>query len=1054
MVNSFQTPISTYEGFSMNPAYMTPSYMAAFRPGFEPGRPGQNPYEVRMSNAQAFSVMTGLSDIAPDADTNAEQDAAISTIMNTPGDIAATGFSKYAAPALGFAAAHYALNKTGIMSGLMGKVAPFMGRAAGSVAGGLAGAGIRTGFTAGSMATGYGMRAGLTANLPRAFSAGGLASGFAKAGGAIGALSVPFIAPMATIAAGSMLSDGLLASTVDPYIATRKGTLAMQANTLRQFVGGQGGSATGSLGVSATRAAQIAASASEIGAEDWALNSEDVNRLTDAGMRSGLFSNIGDLDTDKMAKGIRGMMSTIKAVVAMGAAIDDMGAIDLMSKMKAAGLHNFRDMSIVSSQLSGAAAISGVSVEQLMTTVGNRSQMNATQRGILPILGQVQAANAYAGIQNAHKAGILSSGQMAALGGVEGMTSSTLDSAFNALDSDMGQMAMQTGLGINASGLDIMVAAGERYAENPYGYEGLQVLNSGANMSEVLRKKSTHQISVESVLRDTKLLSPAAFNKDGRIEVSKLWPAAQALGMTPTDFRTMAETIRINQDEASNFRIEEAADAHNRRRFVAEMDRHGYSMIGSPLGEVQRGWKGFKETAIGLGTSLVTPINTDIASISDTISEALSSASGVVTPRNAPMRLDEEGPEYRLRESPLGRMAEVKKLYTLARGKGALADKARELIAMLPTKDAGMYSGFDGLVGPTKDGMPLSREKLDRTSILDKLWELDTKGAVSGARGTDKISALEELADRIVGDDVWLERIEGTSKKELSAAKRERLEKIFKMDDISAMRAYGSDAFKYREKPKDIVSTLSDSEVDEMFSNNFNMGSAEDIDTMFDSFTSLETRKLLAGSKADTLTPAEAKRLRRTQLNAKAMGVDINELATLSRDQLRKRKSFKTEVYAEKVNDFQTDSFDLVGSNAKLSYLIDEERKLGRIPDSISNEQILTRIHGSMDNESMSKALTSLTKEDSTNLLSSAITTTVDSIKRFDPAIIVQGQLKDIMGSNNQQLGKNNDAVSANTKALDMLRAQIHETAWFSDDVTEDFIPKPTTIPGQITTGN
>lgn len=648
MPTNFQTPISTYEGFNIDPAYLTPSYMAAFRPNFEPGRPGQNPYEVNMSEWQATKTVFGFNPLSQDIDPTAQQSAALDTLSNIPGDVATEGLSRFAAPIAGYMAAHYLLNKTGISSYLSKAIFPNAGRAAGHVAGRMGSAGIRTSLGVGSAAMGKGFRSGFTASLPKLLSSRSMAAGLGALGAGAGSLAASFLAPMAAIYAGGKAIDLYDSAVSDQYTATRNGARTTQGNMLHQFVGGSGGSASGSLGVSSERATDIALASTMAGASDWALDATEVNKITDAAMRGGLFSHQGDLNISHMEKGIKGILSTVKAIVAMGAAADSMGAVELMSKMKGAGITDFRDMAIVSTQLSSAAAAAGVSVAQVMTTVGNRSQMQATQRGMLPIIGQVQAANAYAGIQNAHRAGILSSGQMAALGGVEGMTTSIMDNAYNVLDSDMGRMAMQTGLGFDTNGLDIVTAAGQQYANDPMGYEGKWALNGGARMSKALRNTPAHVITAQGLLRDTEMNTPYAFNDDNTIDISKLWPAAQAMGMSESDFRTFAETLRINQDEHGNFRLNDAMRAHAIKRVSAQLKTEDQDLVNSIFDPVQHTIKYLGQKIHEAGASSTSPLNKAASSVTDDFATLLSSASGIVMPTNRMIRSNNINQEYTL----------------------------------------------------------------------------------------------------------------------------------------------------------------------------------------------------------------------------------------------------------------------------------------------------------------------------------------------------------------------------------------------------------------------
>ncbi len=591
-----QSPMSSYYGFGINPAYTTPAYMSNFRPAYASDTDPFNPYAQNRGYFEALKNQYMFSPIGNYASDPAEDERANNWSLNTMhSDAFANGITRVGVPL----AAWYGANKFFGMkvnarsptAGLWDRGAAYagaiyrgqgmnaaaqawtataarqsLGAATGSVLGRTAGR------LAGGILGGAGRMVGLGGSLAGAGTFLGGAG--AVAGGLIGSIAMPIVAGAAAArAANYYLSD--------PYIGIRRGEDAMLANTANQFVGGQAGPNMGSFGISATHANRLSRSFMDSNIQDMGFKPGDYSAMADYGMQAGIFNDIGNMNVDQMKKRVEGMADSVKMIMAVANTNSVKEAIQYMSRLKAAGVSNPGAVTRVMSELGMASGISGASAEQIMNTVGNQGQMIAQRLGMLPIMGQRQAASTYAGFANAYKTGSLNQADAAALGGVEGATQYAMEGAGRIFSTSYFKAAMNSGAELGTgSMLNVSQAFGTRRAGNPLTTFGDDIINGGVRTSEYLNNHSSME-TVMNFLYDQTHNIPSARGKDGKNDLRATLGWAVANGMlSEEEARTYALQFKMKKDPEYQRRIESASRGTADKQMNQWMSQQGYDTLG------------------------------------------------------------------------------------------------------------------------------------------------------------------------------------------------------------------------------------------------------------------------------------------------------------------------------------------------------------------------------------------------------------------------------------------------------------------------------------------
>lgn len=590
-----QSPMSSYYGFGINPAYTTPAYMSNFRPAYASDTDPFNPYSVNRGYLEALRNQYMFSPIGNYASDPSEDERANNWSLNTMhSDAFVNGVTKVGIPL----AAWYGANKFFGMkvaarsptAGLFDRGAAYAGaiyrgqgmgaasaawmntaarQSLGAATGSVLGRGA--GRFMGGIIGGAGRLVGLGGALGGASTLLGGAG--AVAGGLVGSIAMP-------LAVGAGVAKAANYYAAEPYIGIRRGEDAMLANTANTFVGGQAGPNMGSFGISARHANRLSRAFMDSNIQDMGFQPGDYSAMADYGMQAGIFNDIGNLNVDDMKKRVAGMADSVKMIMAVANTNSVKEAIQYMARLKAAGVSNPGAVTRVMSEMGMASGISGTSAEQIMNTVGNQGQMIAQRLGMLPVMGQRQAASIYAGFANAYKTGSLNQADVAALGGVEGATQYLMEGAGRIFSTPYFKAAINSGAELGTgSMLGVSQAFGTRRAGNPLISYGDDILNSGVRTTKYLEKHSQSETML-NFLYDQTANIPSARGKDGKVDIRAAIGYGTANGyITDEEGRALALNWKMKTDPEYQRRMQDAAAGSADKQMNQWMSQQGYDTL-------------------------------------------------------------------------------------------------------------------------------------------------------------------------------------------------------------------------------------------------------------------------------------------------------------------------------------------------------------------------------------------------------------------------------------------------------------------------------------------
>jgi len=421
--NSFANPISPAmlnPGWGINPALMTPSYMASFRPQYT----GTNPYTAYSRPSWAGGVNQLVNPMAAGdprwgnpVDNNS---AAVEAAGTKPMDTAAWLTQRVAIPAImvGGAARFLGPNASTITGDILGT---FAGRGVGGAVGRGIGAGLGRSF------------GGALFGSAGASAAGGV---MGAAGGFLGAAMLPLAVG---VGASHLADEGL----VQPYIQTRKNARNLMGSFSGVSFGDAQGNSISGRGLGAAEAHSMASRMTRSGIQDMTFSSSEYTEMGGMGMRSGLFD---DVSSRKIVDRVKSVADQVKLIMSISRNPSVQAAIEELSKLHIAGANITGGASSQAAtmyrQMGMAASVAGTSVQHIMDRVGSQGQLMYQMNGMTPYLGMVAAANSYAGFSNAQRMGVIGNAAMARMGGLEGATQSSMGGMIAGAKTPYNQMGL------------------------------------------------------------------------------------------------------------------------------------------------------------------------------------------------------------------------------------------------------------------------------------------------------------------------------------------------------------------------------------------------------------------------------------------------------------------------------------------------------------------------------------------------------------------------------------------------------------------------------------
>lgn len=527
--NSFYNPVNPANmnsGWGIDPSLLTPSYTAQYRPGYS-GSNGATEYN-RAGFFSSLNQLTPWTQTPMWGNPAIHQQDSVDSVASRPVDAGMWAAQRVAMP-----------------------VAAFWG--AGKLMGGYNSFGMAKGATAAGRSFGRGVGGGLARGMGIGNIGGGIAArGMAGAMGGIGAVAGGYALPLLAVQGVAELAER---AVFNPYINTRRSAEELRTNFNGVTFGDSAGNSITGGGLGNRESTDIAADITSQGIHDMNLGTSEYAEAASMVSRAGLMDNVNSKD---IAKRVKDSIDQVKLIMSVASMPELRDAIEQLAKFQKMGANVsggiFSDAAGTMRQMGTLASVAGTNVQKLMNTVGAQGQYLYQANGMTPHLGQLAAANSFAALSAGNRMGLISSAQLARMGGLEGATQASLTGQINAsqtLYNKLSNYNTYMGRGTNNSMLGNLAQFGQTMAADPMGTYGGMILNGRQMAGRQLQEKGS--LAAEDQVWQMMKDQPGMVDrKTGKVTIERATPFLMQQGWTEDQIQAFAAQ-RISETDKGSY---------------------------------------------------------------------------------------------------------------------------------------------------------------------------------------------------------------------------------------------------------------------------------------------------------------------------------------------------------------------------------------------------------------------------------------------------------------------------------------------------------------------
>jgi hypothetical protein len=453
---------------------------------------------------------------------------------------------------------------------------------------------------------GFGRNVGIGMATGMGASAGGMAAG---AAGMFGSFMVP-------IGIGAGVMHAVERGVFQPYIRSRQMAEIVQDNFAGITFSG-GGNPISGRGLGGRQSATLGSGIDSLGMRDMTFGANQIGGIASMGMRAGLFDQANS--TGDILKQVGSIAAQIKTIVAISKDPNIQSAIEELAKLRLGGASITGGSSSVAMGAYGAigmyASAAGASVQRIMNTVGQQGQYMFQMNGLTPYLGQVAAANAYSGFAAAQRSGLMSTAQLARMGGLEGATQSSLAGQVGSSSTMYNMMSLfnqYQGRGRSNNVVGNVSTFGNMASQNPLGMIGSMTLHGDllrSNQSQSEGPMAAERQAIEILRAQGRMPGPNGYDPN---EVA----AIMGNFMTPEQIRSYMSMRASQTDPKTAGQSMRAMRAQAREQILQVTNQE--MLWGGPVGRTVAGvTRGVKSALSGAAETLAYPVTHFAGSIAD-----------------------------------------------------------------------------------------------------------------------------------------------------------------------------------------------------------------------------------------------------------------------------------------------------------------------------------------------------------------------------------------------------------------------------------------------------
>ena len=362
----------------------------------------------------------------------------------------------------------------------------------------------------------------------------------ARAGGFMGAAAGSLLAPYML---GEAIADGVDTVAFSPYVAGRQTGNMIQDSLRGTYTGGLG-SAASPLDVTNVNATKMGFALSRTFTNNLSFDMDASADIYSGATAAGLFKGT-QFNTTDMKKRMKDVTQSISLMMSVFNDPSTQEAIErLRTLQEGGGVKSVAGISALSAQYRIASAVTGMGTRELMAGVGNQGQLMYAQAGLMPHLGQYAGLSAISGLTSAYRSGLISSSSMAMMGGVEGATQLSMQAQLGLARNPYFEMVAynQYANGRKPGSMTENIAAfGQGMASNPIANYGGFMLNKSVTTSDMLRDNPRSVIDMVIGRGQT---TPGFYGSDGKVDYRSFATVAMSMGLNADQVRALYGQIR------------------------------------------------------------------------------------------------------------------------------------------------------------------------------------------------------------------------------------------------------------------------------------------------------------------------------------------------------------------------------------------------------------------------------------------------------------------------------------------------------------------------------
>lgn len=371
----------------------------------------------------------------------------------------------------------------------------------------------------------------------------------------------------------------------DPYLQGREGANVVTDTFSNRYLRKGYGSRYSPLGVNGSYANSIGFEMSRRFNRDQSWKGGDGAKIFSTAMQNGLFSNMVLTNGDELVNKTKDISEQIKTVMRIFSLPSFQEATKMLGDVaKIGGIQTNTQMARIAQSFNLASMQTGISANQLYSTVGMQTASMYSSAGVLGTLGLRAGASAMSGFSYARSRGLLGEESYALMGGDQSAVSNASMGALRLATTQLNRMMSweQAHMGgATGSLVGDMTRIGQGLSRDPIGMMGNMAMGGGLALSDQLSKNPMAYL--QQLFNQAKVL-PGSTTQSGKFKSSYLAAMMQAQGISPEQINALMTMAQVSQDPGKRAITKDQRVVDYQQSLVAGLNSTNTMYAGTTLG--------------------------------------------------------------------------------------------------------------------------------------------------------------------------------------------------------------------------------------------------------------------------------------------------------------------------------------------------------------------------------------------------------------------------------------------------------------------------------------